>query len=889
MVDSGSAETQLDVRALDQALNGSQSVVDVFRAALHDAKQQFDAEFLKGNPTRTLVTQRAGVVDQIVTRLWRLAGLDTADHALLAVGGYGRGELHPHSDIDIGVLLRKDADEALRERLKQFITSLWDVGLEVGHSVRTPEQCVAEALADLTVTTNLMEARLLAGDAALFATVCQVTSPECIWSTAEYFKAKRNEQIARHRKYNDTVHNLEPNLKEGPGGLRDIQTVAWVAMRHFNAGSLAQLVTQGFLTEDEFKTLDEGRAFLWRVRYALHYVSGRREDRLLFDYQRKVSQMFGYHDAGNETRGVEQFMKQYYLTVTELSRMNEMLLELFEEAILEAGQAVETRTLNQRFQAHNDLIEVRNRNVFKHHPFALLEIFLLLQQNPELNGVRASTIRLLRDHRHLIDDAFRRDLRARSLFMEIIRQPRRLGHELQRMHLYGILGAYLPIFGAVEGLMQFDLFHVYTVDEHTLFVVRNMRRFAFPEDDALPLCREIMLQLPKPELLYLAGLFHDIAKGGKVDHSELGEQAAIEFCRAHELSNWDTKLVGWLVRNHLIMSTTAQKKDLSDPAVVNTFAGLVGDQTHLNYLYLLTVADICGTNPALWTSWKDALLKELYFGTLRALRRGLENPIEREERIAVNKNEARALFRANHADEAPLDALWAHLDDEYFLRHAPDEIAWQAAGIVGTLAQELPLVALREETGRGGTEIFVYARDVDNLFAVMTATLERLGLTIQDARITTSSDGFALDTCIVLDAESGAVVKGKRRISKITNTLRSDLQTAAQGVAAETRRANRKFKHFSIPTKVSFTLDEVNQRNVMEIVTGDGPGVLSRIGGAMQRCNIRLHNARITTFGERVEDIFYLTNRDNTPIQDEATFALLRTTIIDALDVRSSE
>ena len=886
MADALYAESLLNEDALDQALATADRDVSVFRAALQDADQRLNKGFLAGNSTHSLVTQRAWAVDQLVTRLWRKAELDTPGHALLAVGGYGRGELHPYSDIDIAVLLTEEADEALRLRLERFVTSLWDAGLEVGQSVRTPDQCKTEARADLTITTNLMEARLLAGDAPLFDDVCRSNSTEHVWPTADYFKAKRDEQIARHRKYNDTVHNLEPNLKEGPGGLRDIQTVTWVAMRHFKARSLAELVGHGFLTEDEFKTLEDGKNFLWRVRYALHYISGRREDRLLFDYQRKVSEVFGFRDAGNETRGVEQFMKQYYRTVTELSRNNEMLLELFEEAILEAGQTVEPRTLNRRFQTHNDVIEVRNQDVFRRYPFALLEIFLLLQQNSELTGVRASTIRLIRDHRHLIDDAFRKDLRARSLFMEIIRQPRRLDHELQRMHLYGVLGAYLPIFGAVEGLMQFDLFHVYTVDEHTLMVVRNMRRFAFPEDDALPLCREIMLQLPKPELLYLAGLFHDIAKGGEADHSELGEQAVIEFCAGHDLGHWDTKLVAWLVRNHLTMSTTAQKKDLSDPAVLNAFAGLVGDQTHLNYLYLLTVADICGTNPALWTSWKDALLKELYFSTVRALRRGLENPIERDERIDENKSEARALFRANHPDEAQLDALWSSLDDEYFLHYAPDELAWHAAGIVDTAPDSLPLVALREKTGRGGTEIFVYARDVDNLFAVMTGTLDRLRLTIQDARITTSTDGYALDTCIVLEEDTDKVVKDEQRTGHIVDTLRRSLLDAEHAFSITSRLPNRKIRHFSIPTQVSFSTDEVNQRNVMEIVTSDAPGVLSRIGEAMQLANVRLHNARITTFGERVEDIFYITNRDNSLIRTETTFVELRERIIEALDPR---
>jgi len=872
-----------DAETFARALARDQGSPAACRQALREAAARIDQGFAMGVPVEALVCQRAALVDQVLVCAWSTHTLDAPGRALAAVGGYGRGELHPHSDIDIAVILRRSATPEEQPRIERFLTFLWDVGLTVGHSVRTVAQCRAEARADITVATSLMEARRLAGDAALFAAVQRATGAQRLWPTARFFAAKRDEQIARHHKFHDTAQNLEPQVKEGPGGLRDIQTVAWVARRHFGAASLGALVEHGFLTADEYQTLHGARQFLWRVRYCLHLLTGRREDRLLFDYQREVAEQFGYTDQGRRNFGVEQFMKSYYRTVTEVGRLSEMLLELFHEAILERPDKVRVRILNKRFQTHDEYIEARDPSVFARYPFALLEMFLLIQRNPWIQGVRASTIRLVRDHRHLIDEAFRADLRARSLFLEILRQPRRVGFELQRMHRYGVLGAYLPVFEKVTGLMQFDLFHVYTVDEHTLMVVRNMRQFWFPTGDEPQLCREVARQVPKPELLYLAGLFHDIAKGRGGDHSELGEQEAAAFCRDHQLPAWDTHLVTWLVRHHLVMSMTAQRKDIFDPRVLNDFAGLVGDVTRLNYLYLLTCADIRGTNPALWTSWKDALLRELYVGTLRALRRGLGNPLGRAERIAEVKGEVLAALCSSDLPGDAVERLWSGLDEDYFLRHSAEEILWQAEHILRTAAQDLPLVLVRERTGRGGTAIFVYTRDRDYLFATMTRAIDQLGLTVQDARIITSADGYALDTYHVLEADSAAMVQGRKRAQEIVRALRAALVQPEAVPAAVNRRTDRKLRHFELPTQVNFSQDGANRRTVMEVITIDRPGVLARIGMALQFCGVRLHNARIATFGERVEDIFHLTGRDNAPIDDPLTFECLRNTIVEAL------
>jgi [protein-PII] uridylyltransferase len=856
--------------------------ITLFKRRLAEGRERLRQQYETGAPVEALVEALAHLVDEVLVDAWRASGLPETGLALAAVGGYGRGELHPGSDVDIAVVLAEGSDGTLNQRLEQFVTLLWDIGLEVGHSVRTVAECRKEAERDVTVVTNLMEARLLAGDATVFEEMRQVTGPQSIWPTAAFFEAKLAEQLARHHRYHDSAQRLEPHIKEAPGGLRDIQVIGWVAKRHFGADTLHELVRHGFLTEEEFKTLDAGQNILWRIRFGLHLLAGRREDRLLFDYQRSIAEQFGFRDTeGN--RGVEQFMKMFYRTALELQRLNEMLLELFEEAILERDKPAAVVALNSRFQVRNGYIEATAENVFRRYPFAMLEVFLLLQKNPEVQGVRASTIRLIRDHRHLIDEKFRADLRNRSLFMEIIRQPRRIGHELARMHRYGVLEAYLPVFGKVVGLMQFDLFHVYTVDEHTLTVVRNLRRFLTPDrSDDLPLCREIMSQLPKPELLYLAGLFHDIAKGRSGDHSVLGEKEAIAFCEQHGLSQYDSKLVGWLVRNHLLMSRTATRMDVSDPDIVNNFAGLLGDKTHLDYLYLLTVADIRGTNITLWTSWKDALLRELYRGTLGALRRGLENPIQRRERVMEVQGEALALLCRKTLSKDAILMHWDALGEDYFLRHTPEEIAWHSEVILGHGENTAPLVLLRPNPRRGGTEIFVYARDQDFLFAVTTQALEQLGLTVQDARIITSENGYTLDTYIVLDAESGKLIDRGYRADEIVATIERHI-SARTLPAAQFRRPSRKLRSFSVPTHITFSDDKASKRTIMEVVTTDRPGVLARIAQGMRFCRVRLHNARIATFGERVEDLFFLTDMENRPIRDDVKFECLRRSITEAL------
>jgi len=856
------------------------------RELLEDAFARVDESFAAGAPVAELIHERAWICDAVLSEAWRRQGFPDGELALLAAGGYGRGELHPHSDIDLAIVLKRRLAPGGKSRLESFLTFLWDLGLKVGSSVRTVRECKATAKADITVVTNLMEARLIAGSAALFAEVQAAISPPRIWPSRPFFQAKRQEQVERHHRFGDTAENLEPNIKDGPGGLRDIQTICWVAQRHFGTGSIADLARNGVLSDAEAATLAHSLGFIWRVRYALHHITGRAEERLLFDYQREVAELFGYQAPERPNQGVEQFMKLFYRSAMEVSRLTELLLQLFEDAIMPQPRWPRVSELNRRFVLRNGLIEARDERVFERYPFALLEIFLLLQQHEDARGIRASTIRLIRDNLHRIDEGFRADIRARSLFLELLRHPKHLGHEFQRMHRYGVLGAYLPCMEAVAGLMQFDLFHVYTVDQHTLEVVRNVRKLFVASPDAPEFAREIAPQIPKPELLYIAGLFHDIAKGRGGDHSELGGADARQFCEDHGLAAWDTELVCWLVRKHLLMSQTAQRKDIADPAVINEFAAEVRDRTRLNYLYLLTVADIRGTNPDLWTSWKDALLRELFDATARALRRGLSNPLLREERIREARIEAERRLVQAGIEPAQVEPIWADLEDEYFLRHTPAEILWHARNIIGADPEALPLVSLRPETERGGSEIFVYTVDRDYLFAIMTRTLDQLGLDIVDARIITSASGYTLDTYFVLEAATGGLVRGAERVEEIKVALERSLAGGAPASARVNRRTDRKLRQFRVKTKVNFEQDEESGRTVMEVITTDRPGVLSRIGMALQFCGVRLQNARIATYGERAEDIFFLTDTAHRPIRAPITFECLRRSITEALEER---
>jgi len=863
------------------------SPIAAFKKAIRQAKDVLDARFANGRDIRRLVEDRAWFVDQILREAWaRFDWSEDADIALLAVGGYGRGELHPYSDIDLLILLDSADHETFREPIEGFLTLLWDIGLEVGQSVRSVDECAEEARADLTVVTNLMESRTIAGPESLRRRMQEVTSPERMWPSKDFFLAKRQEQKARHAKYNDTEYNLEPNVKGSPGGLRDIQTILWVARRQFGSLNLHALVKEGFLVESECSMLASSQEFLWKVRYALHMLAGRAEDRLLFDHQRKLAGLLGFHGS-DAKQAIEHFMQKYYRVVMAVAELSDLINQHFEEVILRSGENAVAQPLNSRFQLRDGYIEVAHPNVFKRTPFALMEIFVLMAQHPEIKGVRADTIRLLRDSRHLIDDDFRSDIRNTSLFIELCKSPQGIHRNLRRMNRYGILGRYLPEFGHIIGQMQHDLFHIYTVDAHTLNLIKHLRKLKWPElAEKFPLASKVIDKLPKPELIYIAGLYHDIGKGRGGDHSELGAIDAEAFCARHQLPAWDSRLVAWLVQNHLVMSTTAQRKDLSDPQVILDFARLVGDQTHLDYLYVLTVADINATNPSLWNSWRASLLRQLYTETKRALRRGLENPLDREEQIRQTQVAAIDILVRNGIDQDDAEQLWAQLGDDYFLRHTASDVAWHTEAILQHPDGNDPLVLIKETAQRefeGATQIFIYAPDQHDFFAVTVAAMSQLNLNIHDARIITSTSQFTLDTYIVLDTAGGSIGNDPARIQEIREGLIDALKNPDEYPAIIQRRVPRQLKHFAFPPEVTISNDAQRPVTVLEVIAPDRPGLLARIGRIFLDFDLSLQNAKIATLGERVEDVFFITDADNQPLSDPELCQRLQAAIVSQL------
>ncbi len=860
-------EHRLDLAALADSLEHGSTSVAALRALLKDANDELKRRFLDREPVEDLVASRSDIVDLVILASWRQFAAPIAETTdLVAVGGYGRGELHPHSDIDLLLLLDNPRQAGADAAISRFLTFLWDIGLDVGHSVRSLDDCAEQARDDVTVATTLMETRLLAGPGHLFEALPARIGAAQMWNAAEFYGAKVDEQVQRHHRFHDTAYNLEPNVKSSPGGLRDIQTICWIALRHFGTGNLDELRERGFLTAGQFRILVTARAFLWRVRFGLHLLTDRREDRLLFDHQVKLAAMLGYEDA-SFTLAVEQLMQRYYRTVREVSRLNEMLLQLFEEALLlDDDEAPEP--LGSAFQLRHGYIETVDDGVFIREPSALLEIFLLVAQNLDLKGISARTIAQIKQHLWLIDEEFRQNPRHHRLFLDLIRAPSGVTRTLKRMNTYGVLGLYIPAFGRIVGRMQYDLFHTYTVDEHTLIVVENLRRLSLPRfDDECPHGSAVMQSLEKPEIAYLAGLFHDIAKGRGGDHSELGAVDAEAFCLEHGMSRYDARVVAWLVRHHLLLSMTAQRKDINDPVVINEFAAAVSDETHLDYLYVLTLADVRGTNPKIWNSWKDTLFLELYRNTKRALRRGLSKPIDKDELILETQANARDLLVERGIEQGRWRSLWSTFTDEYFLRHRPEEVAWHTEVLVNAKSPESLVVDLNDSIAEGLTVIMVYATRQLRFFGRTTAALDELALNVVDARIVPTTDERSLDTYCVLESD-GSPITERRRLAEIRQRLIRALSHDDPRSVRVTRRAPRQVRMFLTQVQVTIFSEPNNQRTVIELVASDRPGLLYRVGKVFARERVALQNAKIATIGERAEDVFFVTTETNEPLDE---------------------
>ena len=816
------------------------------RSSLAAERQALRVAYLSEPDPQLLLRRHSALVDGTIRTVWRDTAVEGA--ALVATGGYGRGELYPGSDVDLLVLLPGEPSPAERERVEKLIGTLWDIGLEIGHSVRTVQGCVETAAEDITIRTTLMEARYLAGSRKLYQNLLASVSESL--DPAAFFKAKKLEQEQRHAKHQDTPYSLEPNLKEAPGGLRDLHTIQWIARASGIGRKWSDLVAAGLLERREARQLARHEAAFQDLRIRLHYLAGRREDRIVFDFQNALAAQYGDVDTP-DGRASEAMMQRYYRAAKTVTQLNTIVLQNIGARLFPQPDAA-PRFLNERFQVKGELLQVVDEALFEREPTTILESFLLMMQHHELRGMTAPTLRALWRARRRIDAGFRRDPLAQMLFLHILQQPRGIVHEFRRMNQYGILGRYLPEFGHIVGQMQHDLFHVYTVDQHILMVLRNVRRFTMPEfAHEFPLCSELIAGFERHWLIYIAALYHDIAKGRGGDHSELGSSDVRDFAKRHGLSDDDTDLVAFLVEKHLAMSHVAQKQDVYDPEVIRAFAERVGSERRLVALYLLTVADVRGTSPKVWNAWKAKLLEDLF----RACRRALTGtPLERDAALAEKQAEAARLLRLYALSDGVKERFWKQLDTAYFLRHEPQEIAWHTRSLHYRVGAAQPVVKARLAPFGEGLQVMIYMQDREALFARICGYFERAAFNIAEAKIHTTRDGYALDTFVVMGQGNGAHYRDM--ISLIETGLAAELESQAALAPPRGGRVSRRVRHFPISPSVDIRPDERGNLYALNIVAADRPGLLYGVARTLARYRISLQTARINTLGDRAEDVF---------------------------------
>ncbi|NKI92640.1 [protein-PII] uridylyltransferase [Rhizobacter sp. SG703] len=858
------------------------------RSRFREGKAALMAHFSESRATAPaatrLVRALARHVDQTLLGLWEHAMMPPGA-ALLAVGGYGRAELYPHSDVDVLVLLPPgDAlhnarigapgsdNDALKSSVEGFITACWDLGLEIGSSVRTVDECVAEAHGDVTVQTALLESRYLCGSKRLFNAFRRANAGAM--DPKAFLRAKTLEMRQRHQKYEDTPYSLEPNCKESPGGLRDLQMVIWVARAAGLGRTWTELAAKGLITPFEVKQLQRNEGLLRLIRARLHMVAGRREDRLVFDLQTAVAESFGY-ETTHARRASEQLMHRYYWAAKAVTQLNQILVLNIEERI-NGSQDAPMRPINPHFLDRAGMLEVASDDLFEREPHTILEAFLVYQQTPGIKGLSARTLRALYNAREVMDGEFRRDPANRATFMQILRQPEGQTHAFRLMNQTSVLGRYLWVFRRIVGQMQHDLFHVYTVDQHILMVLRNVRRFFIPEHaHEYPFCSQLASTWDRPYVLYIAALFHDVAKGRGGDHSDLGAVEARRFCRDHGIDKDDTALIEFLVKGHLTMSRIAQKEDLSDPEVIGNFATLVGTERRLTALYLLTVADIRGTSPKVWNAWKGKLLEDLYRLTLRALGGATPNL---DAEIEARRQDARHtlnLYSLLPGTEVP---LWKTLELSYFARHDAGDIAWHARSLFRHVTSTEPIVRARLSSVGEGLQVLVYAPDRPDLFARICGYFDGAGFNILDAKIHTTRAGYALDTFQVISPQ---MEHHYRDLISLVET-QAALALKADGPLPDPSRGrlSRRVKSFPITPRVLLRPDERGQRWLLSVSTSDRSGLLYAIARVLARHHINLQLAKITTLGERVEDTFLI---DGSALQQNRAQIEIESELLDAI------
>jgi [protein-PII] uridylyltransferase len=863
-------------QSIDAAPPAAASSIARWRREVRAGRDALQQAFLATPNTPRLLREHARLVDRVLRAMWREQAMPRG-LALAAVGGYGRGQLFPHSDVDVLILLPAGLESPPSEAIERFLLGLWDVGLEVGHAVRTVDDCEHEMAADATIRTSLLENRLLAGSRRLFAEFrarfAAALDPRA------FYEAKSLEQQQRHLKHHDAASNLEPNVKESPGGLRDLQTVIWIARAAGLGRTWRELAAHGLVTGREALAVSAAERFIGGLRVRLHYLAGRREDRLIFDLQSALARELRYEDTPAK-RASEQLMQRYYRAARLVRQVSTILLQNMHARLFPIANAA--IPIDDEFEAIDELLHVRDERLFERRPAAMLDAFLHMQRHRELTGMSARTLRALWRNRRRIDAAFRRDPDNRRRFVEFFRAPRGIVHELRRMNLYDVLGHYLPPFGRIVGQMQHDLFHVYTVDEHILMVIRNLRRFTEPQHaHEYPLCSRLMADFERREVLFLAGLFHDIAKGRGGDHSELGARDARRFCRDHALPREDAELVAWLVEHHLTMSSVAQKQDIASPEVVDAFARRVATERRLVALYLLTVADIRGTSPKVWNAWKAQLLEDLFHATRRVLA-GEDAPRTLPDGLSMRQADARRLLRLYAVPEGAEDKLWKHLDTPYFQRHTADEIAWHARHLCWRIERPEPVVKARLARTGAGLQVLVYLPDQKELFARICGFLGRSGLSILEAKVHTTRHGYALDTFMVHDP-ANRHASYRETIQYVEHELARALVDQAPLEPPPAGRVSRRLRHFPLTPQVQVFPDDKGTHWILEVVAGDRPGLLAGIAYVLAKAGINVASAKVNTLGERAEDVFLV---DGARLHDEQALLKLETALYDRLRVQ---
>lgn len=877
------------------SFDNSKGNILLLRQALKDNFSALKADFSENSNTALLFKKRCKFIDQLLMSIWAEPLLGSGS-CLIAVGGYGRGELYPYSDIDLLVLIPDQISPsdstALNSSIESLIGFMWDLGLDVGHSVRSLSECVIEANKDITVQTNLLESRLLTGNKIFYRSF--LTSINDALDSVTFLKEKLKEQEQRHAKFNDTAYNLEPNIKEGPGGLRDLHMIAWIARslslaKHLNLQHVGHthatsiwlwLVKQKIISAQEARQIRHHEKKLQSLRTRLHFLSNRREDRLLFDFQNELATSLNYTNTPRK-RASEQLMQSYYRSAKFIRLMNEILLKLLQQMLSPYPATV--HSINENFEGHyrpleSKLLEAKAADLLQRQPSAILEAFLLLQQHPELNGMGATLLRQLLRAKKLVNRDFRQNKQNKTRFIEILSQANGVNHALRAMNRYGVLGNYIPAFGRIIGQMQHDLFHVYTVDEHILNVLANLRRFSKPDlKHEFPLCSQLFIEFDAPHLLYLAALFHDIAKGRAGDHSTLGTIDAIKFCKLHGLSKKDSALVAWLVEAHLKMSSVAQKTDLSDPSVIESFAQLVQNERRLIALYLLTVADIRGTSPLLWNAWKARLLESLFYATKRAL----ADPIfHAKQTITARIKEASEKLTKFGISSSTYEPLWAQFGESYFVRHESDEVAWHSRLLTPHLYCVEPIVRARLSPLGDGIQVMIYTKDQDDLFARICNFFDRMRYNIVEAKIYTTDHAYALDSFIILDPEDKSA--GYNDLLKfIESELTSKLDESISLESPLKGRISRQVKHMPIKTQVTISEEPESNNHKLDIIANDRPGLLATLAQQFLRYDIDLHIAKINTLGKRAEDTFLISAKNGRKLDSQQIRALQQALILE--------